>query len=413
MKWLAAILCLFASAASAQTGSFGGPGAPIVSSAMASTRDTYICLIPDTQNLTSSDDHSASPETCAVNPANGGCPTGSPYCSKSPYCEGSWRQTGRKLLLNLAYDLTGQQDRLDFNGIGELDGAAISNKTPDHPRCDLILSLGDMADIDDPVVDANPSYAQLNKFEQEQVQMVNDFWAIIKASGIPYLPLQGNHDPNQPFVDTVYSYLNFTAEPFYYSSEPGQLGHAIKAMTPSGKYFCAIGMPDVTTTDANTWQRNTVGCGSNYPTIILAHEGVTDECELSGYSLTTTVDTAGMGELLMIAGGHYTGSGVEQACKEQKTGTFGTDPSADYFAMFSNWQELNRHNNGYSPNYGITTSDSGGIYYTIIRISPDTDQIAGWDWSPYWRRRNMDANIMGADYTRSFSVSFDFDARYP
>lgn len=416
MRWIIAALALLSSPAYAQTSSIGGAGSPIAVSEYAQSRDTYICLIPDTQNLTSSDDHAlnGNSEACAVNPANGGCPTGSAYCSASPYCQTSWRQTGRKLLMALANDLIGQWDRIDFRGIGELDKAVSgSASAPDHPRCDIIISLGDMADIDDAVFATNPTYAQLSNFERGQIDMVNDFWGVIDRSGIPYLPLQGNHDPNLPFVDTMTTHLNFSAKSFYHSAEPGGLGYAIKAMTPTGKYFCVIGMPDASTLDAETWQRDNVGCGGNYPTIIAAHEAITESCDLNSYGLDTTVDTAGMGELLGIVGGHYTGGSVEASCKEQQTGTFGADPSANYFVFFSNWQELNRHNNGYSPNYGITTSDSGGIYYTVIRISPDTDNIAAWDWSPYWRRRTMDVNTMGIDYTSSFSTTFDFDARYP
>ena len=69
-------------------------------------------------------------------------------CEHSPYCKGTWFDTGRQLLRNLAYDLTGQWEKEDYAGIGELDGAtAPRTGPPDHPRCDAILSLGDMIDI--------------------------------------------------------------------------------------------------------------------------------------------------------------------------------------------------------------------------------------------------------------------------
>jgi len=416
MRGLIAAVCLALSGvAQAQTGSMGGPGAPIAYQPGAASRDTYICLIPDTQNLTSSEDHAANanPDTCAVNPADSGCPSPT-VCAASPYCKNSWRATGRQLLLNLAYDLTGQWAMEDYRGFGDLDSARSGEiNAIDHPRCDLILSLGDMSDIDDAIVLTNPTYGQLSKFGQGQIDMVNEFWQIIKRSGIPFLTLQGNHDPNEPFKNTMTTALNFSSLPFYYDKESGGLGYAIKTMTPTGKNFCVIGLPYVSTASALTWKQNTIGCGSGYPTIILHHSAVTENGDLSGFGLATTIDTAGNQEAFMFAGGHWTGSGVLASSKAGKTGTWGVDADSTYFTFFSNWQELNRHNNGLSPIYGITMSDSGGIYYTVIRVAPETDSITAWDWSPYWRRRTMDANVMTLDYTSSYSVTFDFDARFP
>ena len=122
--------------------------------AAAEDRSVYLCFVPDTQHLTSSISGCASgtaaarttrrPPRCSATRFT----CSGAYCEHSPYCKGTWFDTGRQLLRNLAYDLTGQWEKEDYKGIGELDGAtAPRTGPPDHPRCDAILSLGDMIDI--------------------------------------------------------------------------------------------------------------------------------------------------------------------------------------------------------------------------------------------------------------------------
>src|SRR5262249_10603998 len=145
------------------------------------------------------------------------------FCAKSPYCDQNWHHTGARLMANLANDMVGQWDQIDRRGIKGDDNVPDvgSFNPPDHGRCDAIISLGDMADIDDPIVVQDPSYAQLGTMAayqnaQYQIDAVADFWKIIDKSGVPYITDIGNHDPNQTFVDLMTTRLNYSKNSFYY-----------------------------------------------------------------------------------------------------------------------------------------------------------------------------------------------------
>ena len=374
------------------------------------TRDIYLCFIPDTQNQTSQDDQVPNRLTCAV---ADDC-TGT-NCTKSPYCSGEWQgRTSGLLMRNLAYELTGQYSKIDWTEISGNDPTRSfwPNALAPHPRCDVIISLGDMADINDGVDNAGLNINNIGQAGgQQQWLHVREFWSIINASGIPYLPVRGNHDPANLYRELMETTLNFTSKSFYYAEEPTRdLQYAIKFPTPTGKQFCVIGGNSAVHTYLNAdgtelaWVNANVGCGANLPTIVVQHEGVDDDGDLavSGFLDSVSVaDTSGYA--FMFAGGHNV-----PAYSAKSVGTL------DGFTRFrfgTDFQECNRHNAGLSSPYGVTPSDGSGDYYTVIRISPERDTVSGYDWSPYWLTTNTDPD--GCAPTSSINTSFDFDARFP
>ena len=186
--------------------------------AAAAERDTYICLVPDTQGLTIVFPTGQVPDmnTCQPNqdPAFG-C-KGS-YCQSSPYCKTSWIETHKLMLRNLAYELTGQWEKIDYTEISGGDTTRSHEKTGlDHPRCDLILGLGDITNNPDGVMDV--PYDQLQTHQQEWKIATDNLWSIIDASGIPYLASQGNHDS----FDAYKRFLGLLAtekKPWFYAME--------------------------------------------------------------------------------------------------------------------------------------------------------------------------------------------------
>ena len=419
MRFIAPLLALlFATPAFA--GGTVSVQAPAVSIAASTNKLFHVCFVPDIQNLTSSDDHALDDDnsTCGVKSVANGCPPNSAYCTQSPYCDTSWRNTGRRILRNMAYDLTGQWEHVDWTGMsgpnnsdGTISGATASQ---DHPKCDVILSLGDNSDIDDAVVCTDPTYAGLSAGDRAKWDLATEFWQIIKASGIPYLIIPGNHDPAKPYEDLIAS-LDFENKSFEYATHTDKDQSAIIFTGPDGKPMCAIGSDysdtnscvRAPTADEITWLEANSGCGGNYPTICLEHQGVTDTGVATG-RCAAMVDDADHAELIAIAGGHYTSDpGSKHDAVVDGVGEF------DYIPIYANWQEMNRHNNGSSPLYGITVSDSAGGFVTIMAIDRANDSVTIFDYSAYWRSRKVHADAVGVYTTNSNTLSFDYDARSP
>ena len=270
--------------------------------AAAADRSVYLCFVPDTQHLTSSVVWLLERNSCradnkdapALKATKWTCTPGS-SCEHSPYCKGTWFETGRQLLRNLAYDLTGQWAKEDYQGFGELDGAtAPRTGPPDHPRCDAILSLGDMIDIPSypapPLFDwtkafggtayvsNDPDYGDLPAWQKAQADVIDaDFWKIIRASGVPYLPVPGNHDPPKLFRRLLTS-LEFTGAPFFHAQEgTRKQENAILFKTPTGKPFCALNLGEGVVFQSTPvevrWAIHNVGCGGGHPTILIQHGG--------------------------------------------------------------------------------------------------------------------------------------------
>jgi hypothetical protein len=115
----------------------------------------------------------------------------------------SWYRTGEILLDNMAYSMTGQWEKIDYSAIkGRDDVKSRATKSLDHPKCDMILGLGDMMDISFPPAKLCTP-AVLDKASPtdnyHQYEAVLRFWQIIKASGILSRAAR-NHDPEDCFT---------------------------------------------------------------------------------------------------------------------------------------------------------------------------------------------------------------------
>lgn len=372
--------------------------------AAAAARDTYICLVPDTQGLTVVNTTGQVPDmnSCKPNPDPAyGC-KGS-HCEASPYCKTNWIETDKLMLRNLAYELTGQWEKIDYSEISGGDATrSHQNAGLDHPRCDLILGLGDITNNPDGVFDW--PWDKLQTHQQEWQIGLEDLWSIIDASGIPYLAVQGNHDSLDAYKRFL-GILRVEAKPWFYAMEKTQrVSYAIKVKLPTGHTFCVVGLswrggtgPDPT---ERAWAQDTWGCGGDYPTIGVQH---------SGQGWNQIQAGARNGESFFFANGHW----IQVPCS---TKTFvSRGGGRGYFTFFSNWQTHGRWDRdeggppalGGNGGRGNTTWDGLGTFYTVVRVSPAEKKVQAWDWSPYFLTRTARQPI-----NSKLDVDFDFDASY-
>ena len=413
--------------------------------ATAAARDIHICLVPDTQNLANQEDNAVvSPSTtCQVDPIRGAC-IGS-NCEKSPYCTGSWYRTGEILLANVAYSMTGQWEKIDYSEIHGRDRVQSKlDHSLDHPPCDLILGLGDMMDISYPPQKAcTPERLDHagSTDNYHQYESVLGFWKIIRDSGIPFLPLRGNHDPEACYTKLMEA-LEFESLPFYYAksssgqapgSAPGKSdgalltgqSHAIKAEI-AGRTFCAVGVQDAVANEPWPGPAMTdvafcnaaIGCGGDFPTILTAHGAVLPSGEIDdsgdpglGTLRDGCVRKRENAEVFIVAGGHWT----NPVRRSAKTSEINPATGERVWTLFSNWQEMNRHNGGApSRPEGVTPSDGQGGVYTVITISPEKKTLCAHDWNPYFQTRSERGNGQepGMIAMTELCEDFDLDARF-
>lgn len=402
-------------------------------------RKLILCLIGDTQNIVSQDDQTAlgtdtaahqqmGPLECRPNQDPTNCLGG--YCAKSPYCDGSWHETGNRLMQNLAHAVTGRWDLVDNRGIRGKDavperGSALASP---HRACDAVLSLGDMADIDDAIISQDPNYVDLGTLDayqhgQYQIDVVTDFWKTIDKSGIPYVTTVGNHDPNQPYKAMMVTSLNFSAKSFYYGTSPSGLSHAIKFPTNTGLNVCAVSVPYGAASTAYVqteydWAYTQIGCGGSLPTVLVSHYNH----PRIGLGSNTTGGcpffTTASEPIFMLGYGHDVATpgslttlrttAVTITCTGGQTAI-----ASPFYEVFANWQELDRH--GYTGNlpFGNTPSDSAGAFYRVVEIDPRYSTILMYDYSPYWfdRGDGLPAGLSGAG-TSTFKGTFDWNTRY-
>lgn len=420
MNWLLRFLCLIALCVSAEARAIalkGPSGQTIKVAAFYAYTKVQLCLIPDTQNQTSQDDEAG---------PIGGCTATSqclaPYCTTSPYCDGSWTNTGRTHLRNQAFAMMNQWSRVDWTRTRGRDTAAQSflANSPDGHHCDAILSLGDISDVGDATVALDPDYATLFPEEKLMWDLSFDVWSLIKSSGIPSLPVRGNHDPRLLYRQLMETVMGGTAMPFYYARESTRLiNYAILFPTNSGHSFCALALNSSAaagTAVNNTerqWIADNIGCGAGLPTILIQHEAISATGTLAAGgtpSLSALVGDAANNELFLIVGGHYVPT-VPGTVSAQTTGAGGFD----YWNIFSDYQEMNRHDTGAASSpQGATPSDGAGDYYTIVTIDPRYSTMIVTPFSPYWQRLENDVYAGATVYTTApVSYTMPFTTRFP
>ncbi len=411
-RWLLSFL-LVAGLASAQSVSVRSQHSASGLGPSVSKRSVTLCLVPDIQNLSSSNEMSGGVDgetSCGVDASY--CTGAS--CVKSPYCHITWANTGAIMLRNLAYSLTGRWEQIDYSLISGGDKAAKNlSGPPDHARCDAIIGLGDS--YDSISATGNPTYAALTAKNKRQVDQATDFWRIIHASGIPYLIARGNHDPELVFR-AMLTNLGVAGTSFYHAGTEDQ--YAIKFATASGKQFCALAADnktaspidpgEVRTAAETTWITDNTGCGANLPTIAVSHQWVTEIGGLTS-DAQALIDDAALDEIFLLAGGHFTPNPA-LSVKSSTTNVGGNI----VVKMFSNFQETDRHSSNVGGT-GITASDGNGGQYTVVTISPGSNRICGHDWNPYWQVRDGISNgqVSSAAIGSEACFSLPFDARFP
>lgn len=404
--WLA--LALFALAGDALAANRGAPGQTMRTGAAVpgGTRKVLnACLVPDIQNIVSQDDGGTAATGCTIAL---GC-TGA-YCSDSIYCDTTWQNTGRRILRNLAYDLTSQWSRIDWTDVRGFDTAAKNAPTSDRPPCDVIIGLGDNYDVLDGT--GNPTYAGSSAEGQRQVDVATEFWQIIKASGIPFIIARGNHDPELIFRGMLTA-LNVSGLSYYVGGTEDQ--YAIKINTSLGKQLCVMTQDDdflhvagdTLSAGEIAWVTANTGCGTDLPTIVARHEAVDGGGALTA-ELTTLIGTASADEVFLLVGGHFTPN-PPTSVKSSTTNLGGKT----VWKFFSDWQEMDRHPSSANTPYGVTPSDGCGGMYTVLRVDAYDKTITAWDWNPYYMTRSTPAQCEITPLVSTLNQAFDFTARYP
>lgn len=438
---LVTLLCL-ATSASAQVNSgssrFWGADAFMSSGGnVLSNRDFTICLIPAFGEMAGQEDYDAEGGKFSCPVAEGLCTGAS--CIKSPYCDISWRNTGQVLLSNLAYDLTGQWNKIDYSKIHGPDTYAKSRRAnaPDHDKCGVIVSLGDMANItssDNNIAgDAGnetietSTIASLAASDLDyQRQAVLAFWGIIKASGIPYIPMQGNNDPWIWFPDLL-TKTGFESESWFYTKE-ATYGRSLAILVPlwGAKKLCVISSSFDFTSDGagkrtqySTWLQATVGCGANHPTLLATHDQVSATTGQPGTGAAPVIGfgadpgIAGMSEIFMFAGSHIGDIGAG-SLKTSFTGLFGADANQTVFSYFTSFVDSQRHIDNLDGS-GYTTSDFAGGAYTVVSLQPDRARICAHDWGTYFQSTTSFTAPGEGVYSvpTANCLAFAFDTRFP
>jgi hypothetical protein len=237
--------------------------------------------------------------------------------------------------------------------------------------------------------------------------------------------------------------LDFESLPFYYAKSssgqaPGDEGpnknagallsgqsYAIKTAI-AGKTFCAVAVQDAAASDPWPGPAMTdvafcdaaIGCGGNFPTILTSHGAILPDGAIDNSgerSLGTLrdgcVSDPNNAELFVVAGGHW----VSPVTTSVKSSEVVAETGKRVWKLFSNWQEMNRHNgNPQSRPEGISPSDGQGGVYTVITISPGKKKICAHDWNPYFQTRSEKGNGQdtGLIAMSELCEALDFDTRF-
>lgn len=325
-------------------------------------------------------------------------------------------------MTNLAHHLNGDDELVNWSTISGNDHVTSPSQGRLDHTCNAVISLGDMADINDPVVALNLPENQLEAAQvgaNNQISLVKKFWSIITR--VPGLPGRGNHDPNDPFINLMETTLNFTARSYYYSREPTRhLGYAILVPTSLGRPLCIINVNDNSISGISgqnsadrSWFSSTIGCGGGYPTIAVGHSmyaytyGGAADVYTSAFASNIRAILDVNPKVIMVASGHQVLAGLIPESRKQ---LFTTGGGNTLFGLGCNWQEGNTHGTVVNYPYGNTPSDGAGMFYCVVQIDADAKTISSWDYSPYWGRHDRADNELQA-ITHEVVFPLDIDAR--
>ena len=400
----------------------GTTGQTVASLAALHPRSTYICIIPDTQNQTDPEQETSSTISPDMTACNLGtlCVPGIGTCTDSPYCSRSWINSGQRVLQNQTRDLLGRWGEVDWEGMQgngrPFTVATKPNHMGPHPRCDLILHVGDMIDEGDFSTGAS-SGAAFTQWQRFRGSMMDELF----ASGIPFLAALGNHDDAVYFANDFIPRLR--TKSYYHTDGSAVVDYlglgvnktlyvaSILAPTPAGKicvvtgpFYGGVGSGSGTSGVQALYDlaKAQIGCGASYPTILLSHNGAGSAFTkpLEPTNLITNEVTSE--EVFMWAYGHFTFA-FPANTMNLITGTTGVQ----FHDVFCNFQELDRLT---GTGFGLSPSDGAAGTYCVIKLSPTNDTITEVTWTPYFQ--NSIANNPG--YSVEYKVlSFDFDARFP
>lgn len=406
MKWWLVLAALWLPWAAQAGPSSEIAGQTLVSNqaSVAAFRNIRICGAGDIQNMASADDDLDLEDGCA--PQTGGSCAGE-FCTKSPYCEGSWYNTGGILLRNMALSMAGESRLIDYSRIRGTDPAPIFPPVnPDHEKCDIVLLPGDLMDTGD--ADTNPPTAR----DLKEWANVNLFLNTLDAYGVPWIAAKGNHD-SEILFQQINARLN--ASPYFYNDSADGLSHALLIPTRAGQKMCLIAITDTPSESVgnDAFLNANVGCGGNHPTIFMSHSAVANSqtvttCSASSSAYTNLV-TAGKEKVWLVFAGHTTPNPPIGLCIDS------VNPAAwagtpKLYRSNVNTQELDRHNYGSNPPYGNTASDNVGGVYLVIDLDVANDRITFHAWNPYYQTRD---SVSGRYITTTLSEAFDFDTRFP
>jgi len=398
---LAALALVLLCALEAQAGVSSGPNPTAGIPAARTNTDFVIDAIPDTQNQANP---GSIPGGDGVTPSEDDCSTATEcvgeWCVHAKDCAVSWNAEGAKVLDAQLAVIRGEDKK-------------------DPKRAAVVLHLGDLADQHD--VDVTDTRADacgapdINAAHvAEWVTLEAHLLAPLRASGIPSLLGQGNHDASGCYEQKVVT--PWSALPFFYGSTTDAVHAdtttiwAIKAPTRLGS-ICALTAGYLFYAETRDAAKTLSGCGGSFPTIIVKHNLVTPSLA-SGEVLAWNqagggddlVDRAGHSYIWLAMGGHFTTPPLSA-----KGSAGGADSGATIFFLFSDFQEMKHRNYNEATPYGVTPANGGDGILTRIHVSPSRRFLHAYEWDPLRHRKGGYSNQFA---TSELYSTFDWCARF-
>ena len=403
------------------------------SSIYATGRTLYtFVVIGDPQNLFASDDNNTPNANACGQSVLGGCSLGAAGCAKSPFCQGSWRDTTAREARNLAYEITGQWGKISWAGIdgGEV-GIARGNPTvtgPEGPpKPDFILVVGDDQDTGENYDASVPFGSVPIEVRGEAAAYWANFFSIIDASGIPWMTARGNHDA----VKVWENYFNrafFSTKPWFFDGSDTTHEFAIRPTMSDGRQMCVVSLECAGNAAALTDVNNWIGCGASLPTIMLGH--IITDCDgvhVSHSSVSTepacnvlttrnwyndAINIAANNEIVGAVSGHFTScSPINNIYQFSTPSNFAG--GEDIFDIFEDQQENGRREGPNISPYGQTANDGAGLVYKVCTIDRSNSTVSCYDWSPWLRSKTSDAPAVWNMSSGSSTYSPTWATRFP
>jgi hypothetical protein len=129
----------------------------------------------------------------------------------------------------------------------------------------IVAHVGDMTE---------KIYATPGTSKDSQWQRNKDAWDMLLNANIPFVPCQGNHDPDLSNLNKYFPVSTFSELPYWGGSRSGQIENAYYLFTADGMDFILAASQFGRSTSVNSWLNEVYSTYANRRGILIAHSGV-------------------------------------------------------------------------------------------------------------------------------------------